>query len=52
MIKYNRKRALDLVFSLANESNIKNLTKEMLGFLEASENDFKPEMTGKICMLI
>ena len=24
----------------------------MLGFLEASENDFKPEMTGKICMLI
>lgn len=47
-----RKRALELVYSLVNEGNIKNLTKELLEYLVICDAEFKPDLTAKICMLI
>lgn len=47
-----RKIALELVYSLVNESNIKTLTKELLDYLAVSDSEFKPDLTSKICMLI
>lgn len=43
-----RRRALDLSFTLINESNIRVLIRELLAFLEVSDNEFKPIMTSQI----
>jgi hypothetical protein len=40
------------VYSLVNESNIRNLTKELLDYLVLSDAEFKPDLTAKICTLI
>jgi hypothetical protein len=40
------------VYSLVNESNIRNLTKELLDYLVVSDAEFKPDLTAKICTLI
>lgn len=45
-----RRRALDLSFSLINESNIRVLIRELLAFLEVANNEFKPAMTTQICL--
>ncbi|KAF9904997.1 clathrin associated protein complex large subunit [Lobosporangium transversale] len=45
-----RRRALELSFSLINESNVRVLTRELLAFLEVADNEFKPSMTTKICL--
>lgn len=45
-----RRRALELSFSLINESNVRVLTRELLAFLEIADNEFKPSMTTKICL--
>ncbi|KAK8512886.1 hypothetical protein V6N13_090374 [Hibiscus sabdariffa] len=47
-----RKKALDLVYLLVNESNVKPLTKELIGYLEASDQEFKGVLTDKICSLV
>lgn len=47
-----RRRALELVYSLVNENNIRHLTKELLDYLAISDNEFKPDLTAKICTLI
>lgn len=47
-----RRRALELVYALVNEGNIKTLTKELLDYLKVSDVEFKPDLTGKICMLV
>lgn len=47
-----RKIALELVYSLVNEGNIRNLTKELLEYLAISDVEFKPDLTSKICSLI
>lgn len=47
-----RKRALDLVYALVNESNIKALTKELLDYLRSTDSEFKADLTSKICALI
>ncbi|GLI68027.1 hypothetical protein VaNZ11_012350 [Volvox africanus] len=47
-----RRRALELVYSLVNEGNIRTLTKELLDYLAVSDTEFKPDLTAKICMLI
>ncbi|KAA3466116.1 AP-1 complex subunit gamma-2-like isoform X1 [Gossypium australe] len=47
-----RKKALDLVYLLVNESNVKPLTKELIEYLEASEQEFKGVLTAKICSLV
>src|SRR4051812_45495847 len=43
-----RRRALDLSFTLINESNVRVLIRELLAFLEVSDNEFKPVMTTQI----
>lgn len=47
-----RKRALELVFLLVNETNVKPLTKELIGYLEVSDQDFKGDLTAKICSIV
>ncbi|THU54554.1 hypothetical protein C4D60_Mb10t26320 [Musa balbisiana] len=47
-----QKRALDLVFLLVNEINVKPLTKELIGYLEVSDQDFKGDLTAKICSIV
>lgn len=47
-----RRRALELVYSLVNENNIRTLTKELLDYLAVSDAEFKPDLTAKICLLI
>ncbi|KAK8314328.1 hypothetical protein V6Z12_D01G163900 [Gossypium hirsutum] len=47
-----RKKALDLVYLLVNESNVKPWTKELIESLEASDQEFKGVLTAKICSLV
>ncbi|KAL0327245.1 UNVERIFIED_CONTAM: AP-1 complex subunit gamma-2 [Sesamum angustifolium] len=42
-----RKRALELVYLLVNENNVKSLTKELIDYLEVSEPEFKGDLTAK-----
>lgn len=43
-----RRRALDLSFTLINESNVRVLIRELLAFLEVADSEFKPIMTSQI----
>lgn len=43
-----RRRALELSFTLINESNVRVLIRELLAFLEGADNEFKPTMTSQI----
>ncbi|KAK8035307.1 hypothetical protein PG993_010302 [Apiospora rasikravindrae] len=43
-----RRRALELSFTLVNESNVRILIRELLAFLEVADNEFKPTMTTQI----
>ncbi|EFX01087.1 ap-1 complex subunit gamma-1 [Grosmannia clavigera kw1407] len=43
-----RRRALELSFTLINESNVRVLIRELLAFLESADNEFKPNMTSQI----
>lgn len=47
-----RKRALELVYLLVNESNVKPLTKELIDYLEISDQEFKGDLTAKICSMV
>ncbi|KAJ8500353.1 hypothetical protein OPV22_010905 [Ensete ventricosum] len=47
-----RKRALELVFLLVNDTNAKPLTKELIDYLEVSDQDFKGDLTAIICSII
>ncbi|GFP96246.1 ap-1 complex subunit gamma-2 [Phtheirospermum japonicum] len=47
-----RKRALELVYLLVNESNAKSLTKELVDYLEVSDEEFKEDLTAKICSIV
>ncbi|KAG0455758.1 hypothetical protein HPP92_023546 [Vanilla planifolia] len=47
-----RKRALELVYLLINDTNVKPLTKELIDYLEVSDKDFKGDLTEKICAII
>ncbi|KAF3779096.1 AP-1 complex subunit gamma-2 [Nymphaea thermarum] len=47
-----RKRALELVFLLVNDSNVKQLTKELIDYLEVSDPEFKDDLTAKICLIV
>ncbi|KAK7407266.1 hypothetical protein VNO78_09024 [Psophocarpus tetragonolobus] len=47
-----RKRALELVYVLVNETNVKPLVKELIDYLEVSDLDFKGDLTAKICSIV
>lgn len=46
------RRALDLVYALVNESNIKTLTHELLDYLKVADTEFKADLTAKVCLLV
>lgn len=43
-----RQRALELIYSLVNSSNIQTLAREMLNYLVVASNDQKPELCSRI----
>ncbi|TIB37131.1 hypothetical protein E3P84_00539 [Wallemia ichthyophaga] len=43
-----RRRALELSYALINQSNVRMLTRELLSFLEVSDNEFKNGLTSQI----
>jgi AP-1 complex subunit gamma-1 len=45
-----RRRALELIYVLINESNVRVLVRELLVFLEAADNELKPNLTMQICI--
>ncbi|KAK7307208.1 hypothetical protein VNO77_40067 [Canavalia gladiata] len=47
-----RKRALELVYVLVNETNVKPLAKELIDYLEVSDHDFRGDLTAKICSIV
>ena len=47
-----RRRALELVYGLVNESNITALAKELLEYLLVADVEFKADLTHKICTLV
>ncbi|GAA0145222.1 membrane traffic protein [Lithospermum erythrorhizon] len=47
-----RKRALELVYVLANESNVQTLTKELTDYLEVSDPEFRGDLSAKICSMV
>ncbi|KAJ9554535.1 hypothetical protein OSB04_018580 [Centaurea solstitialis] len=47
-----RKRALELVYLLVDESNVKPLTKELIDYLQVSDQGFKGDLTAKICSIV
>ncbi|KAL2349387.1 hypothetical protein Fmac_003387 [Flemingia macrophylla] len=47
-----RKRALELVYVLVNETNVKPLAKELIDYLEVSDLDFRGDLTAKICSIV
>ncbi|XP_020593385.1 AP-1 complex subunit gamma-2-like [Phalaenopsis equestris] len=47
-----RKRALELVCLLVNDTNVKPLTKELIDYLEVSDEEFKGDLTEKICSVV
>ncbi|CAJ1940065.1 unnamed protein product [Sphenostylis stenocarpa] len=47
-----RKRALELVYILVNETNVKAITKELVDYLEVSDLDFRVDLTEKICSIV
>ncbi|CAO1619637.1 unnamed protein product [Sympodiomycopsis kandeliae] len=45
-----RRRALELSYALINEANVRVLTRELLGFLEVADNEFKLGLTTQISL--
>ncbi|KAE8789620.1 AP-1 complex subunit gamma-1 [Hordeum vulgare] len=46
-----RERALELVYLLVNDTNVKLLTKELVDYLRVDDPDFKEDLTAKICSI-
>jgi AP-1 complex subunit gamma-1 len=46
-----RRRALELVYGLVNESNIALLARELVEYLRVADVEFKPDLTARICGL-
>jgi len=47
-----RKRALDVTYTLVNEENIKNMTKELLNYLLVADTEFKEDLCSRICFVV
>lgn len=47
-----RKKALELTYCLINESNVKQIAKEMIDFLITAEPEFKEALVTKLCLAI
>ena len=47
-----RQRALELIYQLVNESNVVNLTSELLNYLVVAQTDHKPSLVSKIMNIV
>jgi len=47
-----RKRALELVYLLVNDTNVKPLTKELIDYLNIADPDFIGDLTVMICSIV
>ncbi|KAK1365772.1 AP-1 complex subunit gamma [Heracleum sosnowskyi] len=47
-----RKKSLELVCLLVNENNVMSLSKELIDYLEVSDQEFKGDLTEKICSIV
>ncbi|XP_020407231.1 uncharacterized protein [Zea mays] len=47
-----RKRALELVYLLVNDTNVKPLTKELIDYLNIADPDFIGDLTVNICSIV
>lgn len=47
-----KKKALDLLYKITNQSNVKSIVKELINFLLSADNEFKKELSNKICMAV
>ena len=47
-----RRRALELLFSLVNESNVQPLVAELLAYLRVTDAEFKRDLTATLCALL
>jgi len=46
-----RRRALELVYSLVNSSNVRVLVRELINFLQIADIEFRPDLTAKLCIV-
>ncbi|KAI3433299.1 hypothetical protein D9Q98_003118 [Chlorella vulgaris] len=47
-----RRRALELVYALVSEGNIRTLAQELLDYLRLCDPEFKPDLANKVCQLV
>ena len=47
-----KKKALELIYQICKNTNIKSIVKELLNFLLTAEKEFKEELANKICMAV
>jgi AP-1 complex subunit gamma-1 len=45
-----KKTALDLLYKITNETNVKSIVKELINYLIIADNEFKKELCNKICL--
>jgi len=46
-----KKQALDLIYKITNDSNVKSVVKELVNYLLSADNEFKKELANKICQI-
>lgn len=47
-----RRRALDLVYSLVDENSVKQLTRELMAYLDVADPEFRESIVAKLCWLV
>ena len=47
-----RRRALDLVYSLVDENSVKQLTRELMAYLDVADAEFRESIVAKLCWLV
>lgn len=46
-----KKQALDLIYKITNDNNVKGVVKELTNYLVTADNEFKKELSNKICQI-
>lgn len=46
-----KKQALDLIYKITNNSNVKSVVKELTNYLLNADAEFKKELSNKICQI-
>jgi AP-1 complex subunit gamma-1 len=46
-----KKQALDLIYKITNNSNVKSIVKELTNYLLNADSEFKKELANKICQI-